>query len=278
MTILHNSELGTRYNNGKLRLDLIPGTSIKSIGKVLTFGALKYDDRNWEKGLSWSDTIASLKRHLLAIEEGLDYDEESGLLHIEHVLTNALFLNHFYQTFPEGDDRPKTWQHPKRIGLDIDGVLADFVGQLIKLGVLKDRPSNWNFSNHIDWLAAIDLDPELFWSTLEPVEKNLLFTFEPVCYITKRYKCDKEWILNWLMKCKFPVAPIEIISYEQSKVDIAKNYQLNYFVDDSFVNFCELNNAGITCFLMSASHNLKNNVGHLRIERLQDLCNIKHLF
>lgn len=278
MNKYQKENLGLRFNKGKLRLDLIPGTTTRALGRVLTFGAQKYDDRNWEKGLPWSDTIASLKRHLLAIEEGSDYDEESGLLHIEHVLTNAAFLNHFYQTFPEGDDRPKKWQRPRRIGLDIDGVLADFVGQLITYDVLSERPSNWNFSDHVDWLTAIDKDPELFWSNIPPVNKNLTFTFEPVCYITKRYKCDKDTIVKWLMKYEFPVAPIEIISYEQSKVDLARKHQLDYFVDDSYSNFSELNNAGITCYLMSASHNLKNDVGHLRVDCLQDLCNVKHLF
>ena len=275
---MNKEKLGLRFNNGKLKLNLIPATATRAMGNVLTFGALKYDDRNWEKGLPWSETIASLRRHLLAIEEGSDYDEESGLLHSEHILANAVFLNHFYHTFPEGDDRPKIWTHPKKIGLDIDGVLADFVGTLIERGILTERPVNWNFGDHYRWLSEIDKNPHDFWMGLAPIEKNLHFTFEPQCYITKRYKCEVSEIMEWLERYHFPTAPIEVIDYNDSKLALAQKYKLDYFVDDSYANFVELNNGGVTCFLMTASHNVKNDAGHLRIDSLQELSNKKYLF
>ena len=117
---------GLRFNHGKLRYDLVEPREHRDMVEVLTDGAKKYFDRNWENGLSWTSVIASLKRHLAAIERGEDYDPESGRLHIAHAACNVHFLNTFYYTFPQGDDRPKRFLNLPKIGLDIDGVLADF--------------------------------------------------------------------------------------------------------------------------------------------------------
>lgn len=96
---------GLRANSGKLRFDLLHPFAQQELVKVLTFGALKYEDRNWEKGMSWSSVIASLKRHLNAIEMGEDIDPESGELHAAHVACNAHFLTAYYKIYPQGDDR-----------------------------------------------------------------------------------------------------------------------------------------------------------------------------
>ena len=115
---------GLRDNVGKLRYDLLHPSAIKRLVEVLTFGSTKYAERNWEKGMKWTTVIASLKRHLAAIEQGEDYDKESGLLHIDHLQCNAHFLSAYYTIYPQGDNRP---MKPKPdIGLDVDGVIADF--------------------------------------------------------------------------------------------------------------------------------------------------------
>lgn len=84
--------MGDRYNAGKMRIDLLPYEWIDGLGRVLTMGAAKYAPRNWEKGLSWGDTVASLERHFLAWKAGEDYDPESKLHHMIHVAWNALVL------------------------------------------------------------------------------------------------------------------------------------------------------------------------------------------
>jgi hypothetical protein len=111
---------GLRYNQGKTRYDLLPAISIDELARVLTRGAEKYAERNWEKGMKWTTVLASLERHLYAIKRGEDYDPESGLLHSAHVMCNAMFLTEYYTTHPEYDDRPKRWLCDTRIGLDID--------------------------------------------------------------------------------------------------------------------------------------------------------------
>lgn len=84
---------GERKNKGKIRFDLIPPEVDLALAEVLTKGAEKYADRNWEKGMPFVEgMLASLKRHINAWEMGEDTDSESGLSHMAHVLTNAAFI------------------------------------------------------------------------------------------------------------------------------------------------------------------------------------------
>jgi len=83
---------GLKYDAGKLRLDLIPSEAIRALGEVFTYGANKYDDRNWEKGISGDRLYAALQRHLLAWHEGETKDKESGLSSLAHALCNLAML------------------------------------------------------------------------------------------------------------------------------------------------------------------------------------------
>lgn len=58
---------GLRFNEGKTRYDLVPAFAQEQYARVLTKGAQKYAERNWERGMKWSKVIASLERHLAAI-------------------------------------------------------------------------------------------------------------------------------------------------------------------------------------------------------------------
>jgi hypothetical protein len=98
---------GLRYNEGKLRVDLIPPEWILGLAEVMTKGAEKYEARNWEKGMEWSKCYASLLRHTLKFWSGEDIDPESGLPHAYHIAWNALALYTYSQTHPEYDDRPE---------------------------------------------------------------------------------------------------------------------------------------------------------------------------
>lgn len=83
---------GLRYNNEKLRYDLLPTDATAELVKVLTYGAKKYAARNWERGQTWSIPYASCMRHLQAWHSGEDTDPESGLLHLAHAVCNLFFL------------------------------------------------------------------------------------------------------------------------------------------------------------------------------------------
>ena len=95
---------GTKFDTDKPRFDLIPPDSEKWIATVLAHGAKKYAPNNWT-GLQVSRVIAAMRRHLNALESGEDIDPESGYPHHAHVATNAVFLSHLLDNYPEQDDR-----------------------------------------------------------------------------------------------------------------------------------------------------------------------------
>lgn len=82
---------GRKYDNGKLRMDLIPPEAMEELAKVLTFGSLKYEDNNWQK-VDKKRYDAALMRHYIEYKKGNKVDEESGLDHLSHLLCNVAFL------------------------------------------------------------------------------------------------------------------------------------------------------------------------------------------
>ena len=74
--------------------------------KVFTFGARKYAQYNWAKGMPWSVPLACAARHLKKIIEGEEIDPESGELHVGHVFCNIVMLLHYIDHYPEGNDLP----------------------------------------------------------------------------------------------------------------------------------------------------------------------------
>jgi hypothetical protein len=101
---------GTRGDLDKPRWDLLPWGAISAVCAVATFGAAKYSDRNWEKGMRMGRIFASMMRHAWAFWRGEDCDKETGLPHTAHLAWNALALCH-YSIHPERyaafDDRPR---------------------------------------------------------------------------------------------------------------------------------------------------------------------------
>lgn len=81
---------GLRYNEGKNQLELIPPEWIWALGMVLTRGAAKYEERNWEKGMKWSFVFGSMMRHMLKLACGEMYDPETGCHHAAHIAWNGL--------------------------------------------------------------------------------------------------------------------------------------------------------------------------------------------
>ncbi len=98
---------GNKYDNDKLRYDLLSFDAIKGLVEILTMGAKKYGVRNWEKGIEWSRIFAATLRHLFAWWNGEDIDVESGKKHIHHVACNIHFLQHYSIKKIGKDDRPK---------------------------------------------------------------------------------------------------------------------------------------------------------------------------
>lgn len=260
---------GLKFDGKKTMHELVPPFAQEQYAKVLTFGAQKYAPHNWEKGIEWSRIIGAIKRHTLAIERGEDYDPETGLLHSAHLMCEAGFLTEFYKIFPQGDDRFIPAIRGYRIGLDIDDVLADFVGSYCERYGME-RPKTWNFDPQFMERYAELCKDESFFSDMKPLVSMNDLPFEPVCYITSR-GCPKEWTEAWLSANGFPPAPVHYSGIEGSKVEIAKKERLNIFIDDRFENFAELTNAGIFTYLMDAPHNYRYDVGHRRLHSLTEI-------
>ena len=74
---------GLRYNEGKLRYDLICPEQLKELARVYTIGAKKYGSHNWQKGQAWSTVLASLKRHIALFEQCQDNDDEPDTCQFE---------------------------------------------------------------------------------------------------------------------------------------------------------------------------------------------------
>lgn len=266
--MIPNKKEGLRFNQGKTRHDLVPAFAQEQYAKVLTKGAEKYAERNWENGMNWSKVIASLERHLQAVKSGEDFDKETGLLHSAHIMCNAAFLTEYYKIFPQGDDRPHDYLRLPKIGLDIDEVLADFVGGMMERFPKMDKRSvYWNDPHIIQNFSEIK-DDHSFWLDLKPKIDSV--PFEPHCYITSR-PIDEAITKEWLDKNGFPSAKIYTVGHNVSKVLVARESGIEWFVDDRYENFVQLNQNGICCFLMDAPHNQRYNVGFKRIFDLNDL-------
>ena len=86
------AEGGVKFDMGKPRWDLLPGDSLEEIVKVLTYGAQKYEERNWEAGMAWHRPFGACMRHMWAWWRGEDYDKDTGLHHLSHAGCCILFL------------------------------------------------------------------------------------------------------------------------------------------------------------------------------------------
>lgn len=87
---------GMKFDQGKLRWDLIPMDCVEDVVKILTFGAQKYAPNNWQivpdaKERYW----AALMRHLVAYRKGELIDQESDESHLSHAACCLMFLMWF---------------------------------------------------------------------------------------------------------------------------------------------------------------------------------------
>ena len=82
---------GLRFNQDKLRWDLLPLPAIEQVIKVFTHGSKKYKPYNWYRGMEYSISYASGQRHRASWWLGETLDKESKLHHLAHSITNDLF-------------------------------------------------------------------------------------------------------------------------------------------------------------------------------------------
>lgn len=246
-----------------MRYDLLPTKGIEEIHKVLNSKLGEHEINEWRRGLSWSEALSILEKHLLEFKSGNDYDE-NGLLNIAHVASQALLIAEMYTCYPQGDDRILTNTYRPIIALDIDDVCLDFIGAFENKTGIKCN-EYWNSTYEMkSKLEELSNDKD-FWTNLPT--KNLP-TFEPDMYITSR-SIPVEWTKENLEKNGFPCAPVYSVPWNTSKIDLLKEHKVSILIDDKVENYLDATENGIFCYLMDAPHNkyLKN-IGHRRIYNL----------
>jgi len=96
---------GRKFDEEKPRMDLLSSVAMVATAKVLTVGAEKYDAHNWRRGFNWTRLIAAAQRHMLAFNDGEDFDPETGLCHLDHLACCVMFLQEHFHKGLGKDDR-----------------------------------------------------------------------------------------------------------------------------------------------------------------------------
>ena len=107
---------GLKFDDDKVRLELIPTELLYAVGTILTFGANKYAERNWELGMKWSRVFGALMRHMWCWWAGKspttksflfgELDDETGYSHLWHAVACLTFLIAYEERGVGEDDRP----------------------------------------------------------------------------------------------------------------------------------------------------------------------------
>lgn len=94
MKAIQDTTKAARFNEGKPQWSYVHFDSLIPMVRVLEFGALKYAPRNWQKPMDTTKILESMQRHLAALFDGEEVDEESGISHMGHIMCNAMFYNY----------------------------------------------------------------------------------------------------------------------------------------------------------------------------------------
>jgi hypothetical protein len=107
---------GKKYDSGKDPWHLLPWDAVRGVVKILAFGAAKYGERNWERGMDWSRLQRAATEHLTVWFHGVwdddgnwsaqPNDPETGRSHLLHAACCVLFLAAMEIRRVGKDDRP----------------------------------------------------------------------------------------------------------------------------------------------------------------------------
>lgn len=98
---------GTKYDQAKVRVELLPTAALEQVARVLGDGAGKYGDWNWAQGMRWTRLYGAILRHVFAWGRREDKDPETKLSHLAHAACGILFLLQYELSALGEDDRIK---------------------------------------------------------------------------------------------------------------------------------------------------------------------------
>lgn len=131
---------GIKHDDDKLRMDLIPPEAMNALAEVLTIGAVKYGDRNWEKGIAWSRVFGATMRHIWSWFARQDLDQETRLSHLKHAFCNLAFLV-TYEERHEGQDDRSTFPVIRDNGYYCRSGLVQRFNGILDTFIFKARPA-----------------------------------------------------------------------------------------------------------------------------------------
>lgn len=246
----------------KKRFDLIPARSMSGIARVFAAGVEKgYEEEGWKK-CNVKHLINKLKEKLNDFENMDDKDFDL-LYNIDKVAAYAMMIHDTIATNPHLDDRFDQISTNPRVALDVDDVVADFLGGYTEKTGDKLNPywaASYHMGDHLKELA----NNEEFWTNLKVKHRP---NFEPACYVSSR-SIPIEFTQKFIQKAGLPCAPVFHVPWNESKVEVLKENNIDILVDDKVQNFLDATKAGIFCYLMDAPHNRSFNAGNRRIYNL----------
>lgn len=110
--------VGMKFDAGKLRVGLLfqgLAVELEEVAAVLTYGGQKYEAHSWQTVPDGRERyFDAAGRHLLRLSAGEQFDEESGLRHIAHLITDYLFIAYLDRIEMEAADEYDTDGKPFR--------------------------------------------------------------------------------------------------------------------------------------------------------------------
>ena len=92
------------YKDDKMKIeryDLVPVKAERYLAMLFGTGAVKYEERNWEKGIPLVKCIAAVKRHSNAILSGELIDPDDNIPHAAKLMWYGAVLIEYQDTHPE---------------------------------------------------------------------------------------------------------------------------------------------------------------------------------
>lgn len=159
--------------SNKGRFDLIPTEALRRWAMLLQRGAIKYGERNYEKGTPFHRFIDSAMRHLIQFQEGEETED-----HLAAVLFNIGALIHHQKGIEDGkldpalDDRPigkveiKVEQPEVKIAIEPIDIKAAIERLKKQQETEAEQPRTWPWPNrdyHPPGCCNPTFDPNLVY-------------------------------------------------------------------------------------------------------------------
>lgn len=91
-----------KHDINKPRLGLVPPAAIKAVGEIMTYGLVKYEESSWKRVEAWRYRDAFMRHLCEYLADPYGLDEESGLPHLWHLITNLAFLCELEEYYLKG--------------------------------------------------------------------------------------------------------------------------------------------------------------------------------